>query len=127
MIDWIVDASRRDATDDFQSTVGVSRPDSSSVTWNGTEYVPATIVIYDGPGRVRSQGTNAMAVQAGDRPVTLRTYDVQLPETVLVDVDDDVEVTASRDLAAVGLKLRVIDVPKSEWVSVRTLVAVEEL
>lgn len=126
MIDWIVGASRRDATDDFGSQLRVWRPDSSSVVWNGTEYVPAEVAVYTGPGRVRSQGSAAVVVQAGDRPFTLRTYDVQVPETVTVEVDDRIEVTGSDDPQAVGLLLRVIDVPKTEWVSVRTLVAVEE-
>lgn len=126
MIDWIVDASRRDAMDDFGSTLTVVRPNSASVTWDGSAYVPALLPVYSGPGRVRSQGSSATVVQAGDRPFTLRTYDVQVPESVDVRVDDRVTVTASRDPRAVGLSLRVLDVPKTEWVSVRTFVAVEE-
>lgn len=126
MYDWMIDASARDATDDFNSTITLVRPDPSSTTWNGSEYVSADVTVYTGGARVRSQGTSAVAVQAGDRPFTLRTYDVQVPATVAADIDDTVTVVTSRDPQAVGVTMRVIDVPKTEWVSVRTLVAVEE-
>lgn len=126
MIDWMLDASARDATDDFNSTITVVRPDPSSTAWNGDEYVSANVSVYTGGARVRSQGTSAVVVQAGDRPFTLRTYDVQVPRSAAVEVDDTVTVDTSRDPQAVGVNMRVIDVPKTEWVSVRTLVAVEE-
>lgn len=126
VIDWMLGASRRDGVDDFNSTVKVWRDDSADVTWNGTDYVAGVTVLYEGAARVRSQNTSAVAVQAGDRPFTLRTYDVQVPHDAAVTVDDHVDVVTSRDPLAVGLALRVIDVPKTEWVSVRNLVAVEE-
>ena len=126
MIDWMLDASRRDGQDDFNSTVRVERPDSDDVTWDGTDYVPAQIVVYTGAARVRSQGTQAVVVQAGDRPFTMRTYDVQLPHDTDVRINDRVTVTASRDPLAVDVDMRVIDVPKTEWVSVRNVIAVEE-
>lgn len=126
MIDWMLDASRRDGTDDFNSSITVQRADSNSVTWDGSEYVPAVITVYSGAARVRSQGTQAVVVQAGDRPFTMRTYDVQLPHTVAVNINDRIVVTASRDPLAVDVSMRVIDVPKTEWVSVRNVIAVEE-
>lgn len=126
MIDWMLDASRRDATDDFNSVVRVWRDDSDEVTWDGVRYVPEQITVFQGGARVRSQGTAAVVVQAGDRPFTLRTYDVQLPETVAAQVDDHITVVSSRDPLAVAVTMRIIDVPKTEWVSVRTVIAVEE-
>lgn len=126
MIDWMLDASRRDGTDDFNSSITVQRADSNSVTWDGSEYVPAVITVYSGAARVRSQGAQAVVVQAGDRPFTMRTYDVQLPHTVAVNINDRIVVTASRDPLAVDVSMRVIDVPKTEWVSVRNVIAVEE-
>lgn len=126
MIDWMLDASRRDGTDDFNSTVRIERANSASVTWDGNDYVPDQTVVYEGGARVRSQGTAAVVVQAGDRPFTLRTYDIQVPHTAPVGINDRVTVVASRDPEAVDMTLRVIDVPKTEWVSVRNLVAVEE-
>lgn len=126
MIDWMLDASRRDGQDDFSSSVTVQRNDSSSVTWDGSEYVPAVVTVYSGAARVRSQGTQAVVVQAGDRPFTMRTYDVQLPHDTDVRINDRVTVIASRDPLAVDVSMRVIDVPKTEWVSVRNVIAVEE-
>lgn len=126
MIDWMLDASRRDGQDDFSSSVTVQRNDSGSVTWDGSEYVPAVVTVYSGAARVRSQGTQAVVVQAGDRPFTMRTYDVQLPHDTDVRINDRVTVIASRDPLAVDVSMRVIDVPKTEWVSVRNVIAVEE-
>lgn len=128
MIDWILGASRRDATDDFDSTIHLWRNDPNNVAWDDTvdDYVAAKLTVYEGGARVRSQGTSAVVVQAGDRPFTLRTYDVQVPETETAQVDDYIDVVTSADPLAVGVSMRVIDVPKTEWVSVRTLVAVEE-
>lgn len=122
----MIAASRRDATDDFQSTVKVWRDDSDNVTWDGDTYVAEQITVYEGRARVRTQGTSAVVVQAGDRPFTLRTYDIQVPETSDARIDDHIDVLTSPDPRAVGSRLRIIDVPKTEWVSVRNLVAVEE-
>lgn len=124
VIDWMLEASARDGQDDFNSTVTVRRP--TAATWDGSEYVETLEVIYTGKARVRSQGTNAVVVQAGDRPFTLRTYDVQVPASSAVAIDDHITVDASRDTLAVGLTLRIIDVPLTEWVTVRNVVAVEE-
>jgi hypothetical protein len=126
MADHLFEMHRRDATEDFDTTVAITRPDSAGVTWVGGEYVATQIAVYTGGCRLRSQGSSAVLVQAGDKPVTLRTYDVDVPPSVTVLIDDLVVVTASADPVAVGLRLRVIDVPKTEWVSVRHLVAVEE-
>ena len=124
MIDWMLEVAARDGEDDFNSTVTVRR--ATGATWVTDEYVETTSTVYAGGARVRSQGTNAVVVQAGDRPFTLRTYDVQVPAATAVEVDDHITVDTSRDSQAVGLSLRVIDVPKTEWVTVRNVVAVEE-
>jgi hypothetical protein len=125
-MDPLFEMHRRDAIEDFETSVAITRPDSSDVTWENDEYVAASIAVYTGRCRLRSQTSNAVLVQAGDRPVTLRTYDVDVPPAVTVQIDDLIEVTGSADPGAVGLRLRVIDVPKTEWLSVRHLVAVEE-
>lgn len=117
--------SRRDAEEDWRSTVTVSRDGEPSV-WDGTQYVPTVETVYAGGGRVRTQGTAATVVQAGGRPVTMRTYDVQIPPDVDVRIDDRIVVDSSTDPVAEGLHLRVIDAPKTEWLSVRNVVAVEE-
>lgn len=126
MLDPMIGMHRRDAEEDFGTTIKVVRPDSGDVTWDGTKYVAATVTVYEGGCRLRSQESNAVVVQAGDLPITLRTYNISVPHTASVRIDDKVAVTASDDPLAVGLALRIIDVPKTEIVSVRHLVAVEE-
>lgn len=126
MGDHLFAMHRRDQLEDFDSTVVGTR--TTAGVWNATTkvYDPTVTPFYTGGARLRSQGTNAVVVQAGDQPFTLRTYDIQTPSGTEWRIDDYIEVTASADPLAVGLKLRVIDVPKTEWLSVRNLVAVEE-
>ena len=82
---------------------------------------------YSGRCRVRPADSQERVVEAGERPVSLRTYVVSVPVTVTgVEVGDVVRVTASvldPDLA--GVRLRVVDVPKGTHLTARRLICEE--
>lgn len=91
------------------------------------EPAPDTTV-YEGPCLVTPEGGDRVQ-EFGEGPVALRTYTVSIADlTVDVHVEDTVTVTASRDpLLDAGRAMRVLDVPKSELVTVRRLLAEEVL
>lgn len=113
-------------TSQQESTCTITRPDSSNVTWDGTEYAPATIEVYAGTCLLQPTSNDTRVVQAGDRAVSLKTYRLTVPATVAAQRDDDVTVTASDDTQAVGMTLRVLDVPRDDLTTVRTLLCEEQ-
>ncbi len=67
-------------------------------------------VVYEGKCRVEPQGRSDAVVQAGEGPVTQRTYDVTLPSTASgIEVDHVLIVSQSADPDLVGRPLRVRD------------------
>lgn len=90
------------------------------------EPAPSTTV-YTGPCLVTPEGGDRV-VNFGEGPVVTRQHTVQIEDlTVDVQVEDTVSITASRDPLAVGRTMRVLDVPKSELVTVRRLTVEEVL
>jgi hypothetical protein len=89
---------------------------------------PAPTTVYDGPCLVAPEGGDRVQ-EFGEGPVTLRSYTIEIPDlTVDVHVEAIVTITSSRDpLLAAGRELRVLDVPKSELITVRRLLAEEVL
>lgn len=89
---------------------------------------PAATTVYTGPCLVTPEGGDRVQ-EFGGAPVALRSYTVSIADlTADVHVEDLVTVTGSRDpLLDVGRALRVLDVPKSELVTVRRLACEEVL
>lgn len=88
---------------------------------------PAPTTVYAGPCLVTPEGGDRV-VEFGGEPTVIRSYTVSISDlTVDVHVEDLVTITDSRDPLAVGRELRVLDVPKSELVTVRRMVAEEVL
>lgn len=96
----------------------------------GTYSQTAGELVYEGPCRVRvaGQGRGDVVVQAGEEPITLRTYDVTLPwDATGIEVDHVLAVTESSDSALVGRPLRVRDVRFGSWDLGRRLVVEDNL
>jgi hypothetical protein len=84
-------------------------------------------VVYQGPCRVHPQGSDVV-VEAGEQPVTQRTYDVTLPSTASgIEVDQVLTVTVSADPDLVGRPLRVTDAKVASIHVQRQLVAEDTL
>lgn len=83
----------------------------------GTDVPGPDTELYAGPGRVKPVQALSNDVQAGDREVVLRRYEVALPWSALpgdrVLPGDVVAVTASPDGRLVGLRLWVTGVEYS--------------
>lgn len=109
------------------STCTITRPDPDNVTWDGIEYVPETIAVYDGQCLLQPMPNEVRVVQAGDRAVSLKVYKLTVPASVSAQIDDDVTIDTSPDGEAVGSTLRVIDAPKDDLTTVRTLLCEEQI
>ena len=112
------------------ATCTVTRPGAGEPVFDpntGGYTDPAPVAVYAGACLVTPTG-GERAVDFGEGPVVLRSYDVQIEDTsVAFRVGDDVTITDSRDPLAVGMTLDVLDVPKSEHVTVRRLTCEEVL
>lgn len=81
----------------------------------GTETTPLGS-IYSGPADVKAMTVSGGTAQAGEREITIRTYDIKLPFGTQPDgdtrfrLDDEVTVDACDDTSFVGLVLTVVDV-----------------
>lgn len=105
---------------------GAGEPVFDPETGGYTDPPPDTI--YTGDCLVTPEGGDRVQ-QFGEGPVVLRSYTVQIADTTTaVKVGDTITVTGSRDpLLAADRTLVVLDVPKSELVTVRRLIAEEVL
>jgi hypothetical protein len=76
------------------------------------QYEPTTATVYTGPADVKPLNVGDREVQAGEREVALRTFDVRLPFDTVADLarGDLVTVTASGDASLVGRVLTVTGV-----------------
>ena len=108
------------------STCTITRPDPDNVTWDGTQYVPGTVAVYSGVCLLQPMPNEVRVVQAGDRARSLKTYKLTVPGSVSSLIDDDVTVDSSADSDAVGMSLRVLDAPKGDLTTVRTLLCEEQ-
>jgi len=108
------------------STCTITRPDPDNVAWDGTQYVPETVAVYSGKCLLQPTPNEVRIVQAGDRARSLKTYKLTVPASVSALIDDDVTIGTSADGEAVGMDLRVIDVPKGDLTTVRTLTCEEQ-
>jgi hypothetical protein len=122
----------------MRATVSAALPDSCTIgargeptfdTTTGTYTEGAVVAVYTGPCRVRVSGMRGdLVVQAGDEPVTLRTYDATLPwDATGVAVDHILTVTASADPELVGRSMRVRDVQYGSWDLGRRLTLEDDL
>lgn len=69
---------------------------------------PAYVTIYTGKCRVMSRAVATSSPNSGQQRVDLLTLEVHIPVSVTAaDVNDDVEITASRDADLVGKHFRV--------------------
>lgn len=106
-------------------TCTITAPAAGEVYDPGTDsYVtPAGAVRYTGPCRVKPRDNADRVVDAAGQSVSLWPYVVSVPllATEEVQLDDVVTITASADPAAVGLRLRVRDVPRGALLTARRL------
>jgi hypothetical protein len=98
-------------------TITVSRVTGRAYNETTLEYEPTTITLYAGPADVKPLDVGDREVQAGEREVALRTFDVRLPfgtaaagaedfargDLVTVDSSDD-ESLAGRVLTVTGIQ-----------------------
>jgi hypothetical protein len=122
--DHLLAIHRRDATGEFWSTVRIER--DSGETWDGENYVPVAETVHEGRATVRMERTSAVVVQAGDRPFNLRDLQVDVDPSWDVRINDRVVVVDSPDPLLADARLRVEKVGKTDWLTVRPLVCVEE-
>lgn len=110
----------------------ITRPSSAQagrvfdeVTGRTTYPTPAQV--YAGPCRLQRADVQALPVPVGQKPTTLRRYDLALPlAAARVQVDDLVTMTAATDPDTVGRRLRVIDVRAGSLVWQQDLVCEEQ-
>ncbi|WP_405019554.1 DUF6093 family protein [Kitasatospora sp. NBC_00070] len=98
-------------------TVRLRRPGADAYDpASGATTQPDARVLYEGPGRVKPAQAEDHGVDAGERQVVLRRYEIALPfSTMPVAVDrvvpgDQVEIIASPDARLAGLTLWVTSV-----------------
>jgi hypothetical protein len=97
----------------IRDTVTIARVTGQA--WNPVTltYTDTTTDVYTGPADVKPLAVGAAEVQAGEREVVIRSFDVVLPWTA-ADVDfhvgDRVAVTASADTRLAGRTLTVVGV-----------------
>jgi hypothetical protein len=116
---------RRDQERMFEAVCTITGPAEGEEVWDGEQYVTPTQTVYRGPCTLRPQAVQARVVQAGSRAVSLFTYELTVPYTVQVRLDMTVHIENSPDPQAAGLDLRVIDVPRSDWVPHRKVIVEE--
>jgi hypothetical protein len=111
----------------FDSTCTVTGSGDSETVWDeeAKEYVTPPRTVYRGRCKLLAQAVQARVVQAGARAVSLFTYELYVPHDVPVRLDMRVHIDSSPDPQAAGLDLRVIDVPRSDWVVARKLIVEE--
>lgn len=112
------------------ATCTITRPGTGDPVFDpitGTITDPPPTAVYTGPCLVTPEGGDRVQ-QFGEGVVVTRTYSVSIEDTsVVVKVGDTVTVTASRDPLAVDRTMTVLDVPKSELLTVRRLTVEEVL
>lgn len=90
----------------------------------GRSVYPAATSVYTGPCRVQTQAAGlggGRAPEVGEKTTTLHSYEVGMPLAApLLRVNDVVEVTAAKDAAFIGRKLRVVGVQGGSIVWQRT-------
>lgn len=122
-------AGRQAAQARMTDTCTISGPDQDGALNESTgRYDPAPgSELYAGPCRIRPTPDQDRVVEAGERPVSLRTYLVSVPiGDHGFDVDNVVRVTTCPlDPALVGVRLRVVDVPKGSHLTARRLLCEE--
>lgn len=111
----------------MRDTVSIARTTGSVFDPSTGRYVDTVAVQYAGPADVTNKPVLQQQVEAGQREVTLRGYEVLLPfgDTSSIRLDDRVTVTASLDPTLVGVVLTVIDVQHGARSTARTLIAEE--
>lgn len=109
----------------------ISRPSTAEPTWNaglGRSVPAAPTAVFTGVCRVQPRPTDDRVVSAGEEPVTLRSYYVELPwDTDEVLVDDLITITASADADLAGRVLRVADIAYTSLHVVRHLICEDNL
>lgn len=104
-------ASMRATVDSMLPDRCAIRHPGSTVFADGNYTTTPGAVVYEGPCRVHPQGRSDTVVQAGEEPVTQRTYDVTLPSSASgIEVDHVLTVSESADPDLVGRPLRVRNV-----------------
>lgn len=108
---YVLARGRRARTVLMRDAVTIGRPSGPPVFDDTTgEYTPAaTTPVYSGRADVKPRATAGSEIEAGERQLVLRDYDVALPWTaaVTVEVDDLLTVTGSDDPTFVGRVLTV--------------------
>lgn len=111
------------------ATCTITRPGGEPV-WNdetGTYEPAADVTVYSGACLVTPTGGDRVQ-EFGEGPVVTRQYTISIEDlTADVQVEDTITITDSRDPLAEGRTMRVLDIPKSELVTVRRLIAEEVL
>lgn len=126
----VVQSGRRAMTSVLIDACTVTRASTSPPVYDPVtmQYTPAApTAVFTGACWVRPAQAGANVVEAGDEPVTLRTFLVSLPwDCPTVEVDDMLTVTASLDPRLVGRPLRVVAVAYST-AHVRRQITVEDV
>lgn len=93
-------------------TVTITRVTGQTYNSTTMAYEPTTATVYTGPADVKPLDVQNREVQAGEREVALRSFDVRLPfdEPAAVVRGDLLTVTASADAGLVGRVLTITGV-----------------
>lgn len=127
-VDQLLARGRQAAQRLMTDTLRVTRKSGTPVTDPDTGQVSyPTEVVHDGIGRIQSRGTEATTTTTAGADVLVVTFVAQLPVTVPLRDDDQIEATASEvEPLMVGRKFRVESVVRKTH-GTKTVAHVEEV
>lgn len=98
----------------MRDTITITRVTGQTYDPVTLQYTPTVSTLYTGKADVRPVDVQSREIQAGERAVALRTFDVRLPyaTTAAFAQGDLVNVTASEDATLVGRTLTVTSVAR---------------
>ncbi len=116
-LDSLISRSRTKLAEQFFEEATFTRVHGDPVFNADTgEYEPTTTTVYEGPCKIRPQGTQGFDINVGEASLRLVSYEAKLPADTDVRVNDEAVCTASRwDAGLVDRRFRVTDVPGDSW------------
>lgn len=114
-------AGRAAAEQQMTDSCRIERTGPVATSEDGTDTTP-TVVLYEGPCRLKPAGTAAV-IPSATAPAETWQYKLSIPyaQGAGVRSDDRVTITASQDPTAVGLRLQVRNLDRGTHITARRM------